>query len=125
MAIKGVMLDIAGVLYDADTVVPGAIKGLGKLRAAGLPMRLATNTSPRPKCVLFEHLRRLGFDVSDDEVFTATEALVAYLVREGLRPFVLIHPNLDEEFLALDRERPNAVMVGEAVEAVLDTIDGA
>lgn len=108
------MLDMAGVLYDGDTVVPGATKGLGKLRAAGLPLRLVTNTSRRPKRVLLDHLRRLGFDVSDDEMFTATEALVAYLVRKGLRPFVLIHPNLDEEFEALDRERPNAVVVGDA-----------
>ncbi len=116
MAIKGVLLDIAGVLYDGDTVVPGAIKGLRALRAAGLPLRLVTNTSRRPKRVLLDHLRRLGFDVSEDEVFTATEALVAYLVRERLRPFLLVHPYLDEEFEALDRDRPNAGVVGDAAE---------
>ena len=68
MAIKGVLLDIAGVLYDGDTVIPGAIDGLRALRAAGLPLRLVTNTSRRPKRVLLEHLRRLGFDVANDEV---------------------------------------------------------
>ena len=116
MAIKGVLLDIAGVLYDGDTVVPGAIKSLQALRAAALPLRLVTNTSRRPKRVLLDHLRHLGFDVSEDEVFTATEALVAHLVRDRLRPFLLVHPNLDEEFETLDRDRPNAVVVGDAAE---------
>jgi HAD superfamily hydrolase (TIGR01458 family) len=116
MAIKGVLLDIAGVLYDGDTVVPGAIQGLQALRAAALPFRFVTNTSRQPKRVLLDHLRRLGFDVSGEEVFTATEALVAHLVRERLRPFLLVHPNLDEEFEALDQERPNAVVVGDAAD---------
>jgi HAD superfamily hydrolase (TIGR01458 family) len=116
MVIKGVLLDIAGVLYDGDTIVPGAIESLQALRAAALPLRLVTNTSRRPKRVLLDHLRRLGFDVSDDEMLTATEALVAYLVRERLRPFPLIHSNLDEEFEVLDRDRPNAVVVGDAAE---------
>ena len=49
-------------------------------------------------------------------MFTATEALVAYLVRDRLRPFLLVHPNLDEEFKTLDRDRPNAVVVGDAAE---------
>jgi HAD superfamily hydrolase (TIGR01458 family) len=116
MAIMGVLLDIAGVLYDGDTVIAGALEGLQALRTASLPVRLVTNTSRRPKRVLLDQLQRLGFEVSEDEVFTATEALVAYLVRERLRPFLLVHSNLDEEFEALDRERPNAVVVGDAAE---------
>lgn len=116
MAIKGVMLDIAGVLHDGDTVIRGAPKSLQALRAAGLPLRLVTNTSRRPKRVLLDHLRHLGFDISEDEIFTATEALVAFLVRDRLRPFLLVHPNLDEEFEVLDRDRPNAVVVGDAAE---------
>lgn len=116
MAIKGVLLDIAGVLYDGDSVVPGAIEGMQALRAAGLPLRLVTNTTRQPKRMLLDQLRRLGFEVAEGELFTATEALVAYLVRERLRPLLLVHPNLDEEFAALDRERPNAVVVGDAAE---------
>ena len=116
MAIKGVLLDIAGVLYDEDTVIPAAIDSLRALGAAGLPLRLVTNTSRRPKRALLKHLRRLGFDVSENEVFTATEALVAHLVREQLRPLLLVHPNLDDEFESLVRDRPNAVVVGDAAE---------
>ena len=116
MAIKGVLLDIAGVLYEGDTVVPGAIESLRALRAAALPMRLVTNTSRQSKRMLLAQLRRLGFEVSADDVFTATGALVAHLIRERLRPFLLVHANIDEEFEALDRERPNAVVVGDAAE---------
>jgi HAD superfamily hydrolase (TIGR01458 family) len=116
MSIKGVLFDIAGVLYQGDSVVPGAIEGLKRVRAAGLCMRLVTNTSRQSKRALLAKLRGFGFDVSQDEVFTATEALVAHLVREGLRPFLLVHPDLDEEFAALDRDRPSAVVIGDAAE---------
>jgi HAD superfamily hydrolase (TIGR01458 family) len=116
MAIEAVLLDIAGVLYDGDAVVPGAIESVGALQAAEVRLRLVTNTSRQPKRLLLERLRGFGFDVAPDDVFTATEALVAHLLSERLRPLLLVHPDLDEEFAALDRDRPNAVVVGDAAE---------
>ena len=116
MAIRGVLLDIAGVLYDGDTVILGATNGFRELRDAGLPLRLVTNTSRRPKRVLLDQLRRLGFDVAENELFTATEALVSHLVPNRLRPFLLVHPNLDGEFTGLDKKQPNAVVLGDAAE---------
>ena len=116
MAVRGVLLDIAGVLYDGDMVIPDAINGFRELRDAGLPLRLVTNTSRRPKRALLDQLRRLGFEVAENELFTATEALVSHLVRNRLRPFLLVHPNLDGEFTGLDKKQPNAVVLGDAAE---------
>lgn len=116
MAILGALLDIAGVLYDGEVPIPGAVESIRKLRASGLPLRLVTNTSRQPKHALLNRLRRLGFDVSDNELFTATEALADHLVRNRLRPFLLVHPNLDAEFAALDKDRPNAVVIGDAAD---------
>lgn len=47
--ICGVLLDIAGVLYEGDRPVPGARQAFGTLVASGLPLRLVTNTTRRPK----------------------------------------------------------------------------
>lgn len=116
MAVKGVLLDIAGVLHDGDAAVPGAVQALEVLRAAGLPLRLITNTSRRSKHMMLERLRGMGFDVAETEVFTAAEAVVAHLRRKGLRPFLLVHANLEGAFAELDQGRPDAVVVGDAAD---------
>ena len=35
MTVKGVLLDIAGVLCDGDKVIPGALEAIAELRAEG------------------------------------------------------------------------------------------
>lgn len=126
MAISGILLDMAGVLYDGDTPIPGAVESLKTLRDAGMPLRLVTNTSRQSKHALLHQLRRLGFDVSENELFTATGALVAHLLHDRLRPLLLVHPKLDVEFHALDKDRPNAVVIGDAAERfTYDRLNGA
>lgn len=116
MSIEGVLLDIAGVLYEGERVVPGAIEAIRDLRAAGRPLRLVTNTSRQTKRALIDRLSLLGLDVSSEEVFTPTEALIARIVDHRLRPHLLVHPNLDVEFAHLDQDQPNVVVVGDAAE---------
>jgi HAD superfamily hydrolase (TIGR01458 family) len=112
--ICGVLLDIAGVLYEGDRPVPGAKQAFGTLVASGLPLRLVTNTTRRPKRALLERLVRMGFDVAPENLFTAAEAARAYLKAEGLTIYPLLHPALEEEFTEFTRAKPNAVLVADA-----------
>jgi HAD superfamily hydrolase (TIGR01458 family) len=114
--VKALLLDIAGVLYDGDAPLPGAVAALARLQASGLPFRLVTNTSRRPKRALVAHLRHLGFDVAADHVFTGTQAAVAHVRAQRLSPFLLVHPALDEEFEGLAGGPPRAVVVGDAAD---------
>lgn len=104
MTVKGVLLDIAGVLCDGDKVIPGALEAIAELRVEGLPSRLVTNTTRRPKYVLVDQLLRLGFDVAPYDVFTGTEALVAHLRARRLTPDLGTAPD-------------ETVMIGDDVEA--------
>ena len=79
MTFKGVLLDIAGVIWDGDTLIPGAVEAVAELRAANLPFRLVTNTTRRPKRALIDQLQEFGFAMTPGDVFTGTEAVVAYL----------------------------------------------
>ncbi|NJO55197.1 MAG: TIGR01458 family HAD-type hydrolase, partial [Rhodospirillales bacterium] len=115
-AVKGVLFDIAGVLTDGDAVIPGAHAALRSVRAADLPFRLVTNTTRRTKRAVVKQLQSLGFCVSAEEVFTGTEALVAYLRAHELAPYLLIHPALDEAFADLVDSPPSAVVVGDAAD---------
>ena len=116
-AIKGVLLDLSGVLYVGREAVPGAREALERLRASGLPLRFVTNTTRSTRRAIGEKLSGLGFEIDEDEIYTAPSAVRSYLAENGLRPRLLIHPGLAPEFADDDRDRPNAVVLGDAGEA--------
>ncbi|HDP88398.1 MAG TPA: TIGR01458 family HAD-type hydrolase [Thioalkalivibrio sp.] len=117
MTIRGILLDLSGVLYVGSQVVPGAVPALGRLRATGLPLRFVTNTTRSTRVAIGEKLRGLGFAIDDAEIFTAPAAARAYLAEHGLAPHLIIHPGLAPEFADLDTRAPDAVVLGDAGEA--------
>ncbi len=79
--IKGVLIDVDGVLRIDNDPIPGAIDALRQLRRRDVPFRLLTNTTVRTRHSLGALLRRIGFNVSDEEIITAGAATAAYLRR--------------------------------------------
>ncbi len=116
METRGVLLDLGGVLYVGDEPISGAVEAVERLRAAGLPLRLLTNTTRRTRKQVHEKLRRLGFEVEENEIVTAPVAVRNRLLAEGLRPMLLIHPELEPEFADMDQRDPNIVVLGDAGE---------
>ncbi|MEE8275171.1 MAG: TIGR01458 family HAD-type hydrolase, partial [Alphaproteobacteria bacterium] len=49
MTIRGVLLDLEGVLYQGDAPVDGAVGAVRRLRDAGLGLSFLTNTTTRPR----------------------------------------------------------------------------
>jgi len=115
--IQGVLLDLSGTLYQGREAVTGAVAAVARLAAAGLPVRYVTNTSRSPRRTLQEKLAGFGFAIGQEELFTAPRAVHDYLRERGLRPYLLIHPELEEEFADLPRQRPDTVVVADAAEA--------
>jgi HAD superfamily hydrolase (TIGR01458 family) len=68
--VEGLLLDLSGVVYVQDEAVPGAAEALESLRADGIPIRLVTNTTMRPRRSILERLERLGLDADPDELIT-------------------------------------------------------
>ena len=58
--VRGVVLDLDGTVYVDSRVVPGAAEAIASIRAAGLGLRFATNTSRLPRSMLIRRLLRLG-----------------------------------------------------------------
>jgi HAD superfamily hydrolase (TIGR01458 family) len=77
------LLDLDGTLYAAGAAIPGAVEMLGRLRQAGTPFRLVTNTTSRSRAMLVERLGEYGFTVRPEEIFTATLAGVELLRAAG------------------------------------------
>lgn len=113
---KTVLLDISGVLYQGDEPIPGAPEAVKQLRDAGVTLRFVTNTSRKPAAVVLEKLHRLGFSVASGELFTAPQAARRWLSERGHRPFLIVHPDIENEFSSLDRRDPDAVLLADAEE---------
>ena len=63
-----------------------------RLKSAGVPLRICSNTSTRSPESVADTLVSLGFDISSDEVFTPIPAVKLYLRQNVLRPFVIVDP---------------------------------
>jgi len=77
--VQGVLIDIAGVLYDGDTPIPGAVEAILRLTEAGVPHRFLTNTTRSTRQRLLEKLRRMGFGIEWDSLFTAPVATLVVI----------------------------------------------
>lgn len=113
--IHGVLLDLSGVLYVGDKVLPGALDAVQSLMDSGLPVRYITNTTRKTSAKILDQLKNMRFQVSPDELFTAPMAARDYLKQHNLVPYLLIHPDLEPEFPDFrQRNDINAVLVGDA-----------
>lgn len=118
MTIRAVCLDIAGVLTDSGRLLPGAREALQALDDAGLPWRLLTNTSRRPQSAILAELAGLGLSVSAAHLFAAPRVVAETLRRRGLRPLLLVHPDIRSEFSGVDCHDPDAVVLCDAAEGL-------
>jgi HAD superfamily hydrolase (TIGR01450 family) len=78
-AFQGVVLDLDGVVYLGDEVVPAAPAALDQLRRLGVRVAFVTNNSYRPPGLVVEKLNRLGVRAAAGEVLTSAQAAVRML----------------------------------------------
>jgi len=108
--IDALLLDLSGVLYVGDEVVPGAVDAVARAQRADCAVRFVTNTSQKPRDAL---LARLG---QDEQLFTAVDAARQWLTEHENRPYCLVHEAIRGEFDDFDQSDPDAVLVADAAE---------
>ena len=114
----GVLLDIDGVLYVGDEPIQGAHEALRELRERSGGVRMLTNTTSRSRREMYEHLLKLGFDVSLEEVLTPAAMAERYCrERDFGSVSVLVSEGLREDLAALESTPlgapPDAVILGD------------
>ncbi len=77
--ISGVLIDIDGVLTVSWQPLDGAVAAVARLRAAGLPLALVTNTTSRTRASIAGALAGAGFAVTAADILTAPAIAAAYL----------------------------------------------
>jgi HAD superfamily hydrolase (TIGR01458 family) len=120
--IEGLVLDMDGVLGVSWTPLPGAAEAVTRLHAAGVPLRVLTNTTALPQARFGAVLRDAGFPFADEDILTASVLAGAWLRAERPGARVLLLGDAQAEDLAgialvgAD-EAPDVVLVSGADES--------
>ena len=138
-------IDLDGVVYRGNVMLPGADTFVARARERGKYVVFVTNSTLRPRGYYAAKLRAMGIPVVPQEIITAAHATGRYLkgLFNGSSPtiFLLGERGLEEELEDLepryltprDREVAQAVVVGldrsvnyeKLCKAVKDVMEGA
>lgn len=114
--VKGVIFDVDGVLEFQGRVCPGAVETVQALRDRGIVLRFLTNSTLKSRESCAARLRRAGFDISSEEVITASYATAIYL--KELQPrscWIMLEREGLDEFRGFDQDmdNPEYIVVGD------------
>ncbi|XP_066522338.1 phospholysine phosphohistidine inorganic pyrophosphate phosphatase isoform X2 [Hoplias malabaricus] len=119
-SIKGVILDMCGVLYDSGegggVPIDGSVAAVKRLKASDLQLRFCTNETQATREKFVAKLRRMGFEIEVSEVFSPAPAVVSILKQRHLRPHLLVHDDVVPEFDSVEKSDPNCVVIGDAAD---------
>ena len=115
-SIKGLLLDMDGVLYVGNQLIDGARETIEWLRNKGIPFRFITNTTTRTPDSLIAKLDRIRLKVRAEEVFTAVTATLGYLKGRGEPScHLLLRDEIKPLFKSFptDADNPDYVVIGD------------
>lgn len=127
----GYLIDMDGVIYRGNQVIPGAQRFIADLREHGIPFRFLTNNSQRSRLDVATKLQRLGFQVEAQHVLTCAVATARFLQQQ--RPngtaFVIGESGLATAlhecgYAIVDRD-PDYVVVGEGRTLNFEMVEAA
>ena len=94
------LFDLDGTVYVGDREIEGSFAAINRLRALGKRVCFFTNNSSRKHTDYIERLKRLGLEVTADEVYTSGQVTCEYLLEHhaGKKVLLLGNDRLKEEF---------------------------
>jgi NagD protein len=130
-SVYGYLIDMDGVLYRGNALIPGADRFIQELMASGVPFRFLTNNSQRTPRDVATRLQRLGIDVGEEHVFTCAMATARFLAQQKPRgtAYVIGEGGLltalhTSGYAIVDRE-PDFVVVGEGRTFTCEMLEAA
>ncbi len=116
MPVRGVLLDLEGVLYEGDSLIEGATGVVKHLVSKGFSIRYLTNTTVRPKRAIAARMEAMGFDADPTKIFSPAMAARRLLDGQAAsRIHVAAAATLTEDFegFELVQDNADAIVVGD------------
>lgn len=128
---QGLLIDMDGVIYGGDQMIPGADTFIASLIKQDIPFMFMTNNSQRTPLEVVRKLKKLGINVNPEHVFTSAMATGLFLA--GQEPngtaYVLgeggLLTSLHENGLTLVETDPDFVVLGEGRNFTLEMVQRA
>jgi HAD superfamily hydrolase (TIGR01458 family) len=118
--IRGVLLDVDGVLHIGMQPIPKAAETLQWLKNQGYRVCFVTNTTTMAQATLAERLRAIGLPVDDEQLLTAPVATANYIRQHypGKRCLVLTKGDTQADFAGIElvESQAEVVVIGGAEE---------
>ena len=128
---QGLLIDMDGVVYGGDIMIPGADGFIARLLEHNIPFMFMTNNSQRTRLEAVRKLRKLGIDVTEKHIYTSAMATgkflagqipngTAYVLGEGG-----LLTSLHENQITLVDNDPDFVVLGEGRNFTLEMVQRA
>lgn len=127
----GLLIDMDGVVYGGDTLIPGADIFINGLVTNSVPFMFMTNNSQRTPLEVVRKLARLGITVTEKHVYTSAMATGKFLQSQipGGTAYVLgeggMLSSLHDHGIILVDSDPDFVVLGEGRNFTLEMVQRA
>jgi NagD protein len=116
---RGFLIDMDGVIYRGQEVIPGGAEFIEYLKKEHLPFLFLTNNSKPTKLDILLKLKKLNIHVEPENIYTSAIATARFIASQhaGATAFVLGEGGLINALhdceIAIDESHPGYVIVGE------------
>jgi NagD protein len=128
---QGLLIDMDGVIYGGDVMIPGADTFIKKLIQKDIPFNFMTNNSQRTPLEVVRKLKKMGIDVTPDHVYTSAMATGKFLASQKPNgtAYVLgeggLLTSLYDNGLTMVETDPDFVVLGEGRNFTLEMVQRA
>ena len=128
---QGLLIDMDGVVYAGDSLIPGADVLINRLLKENVPFMFMTNNSQRTQIDAVRKLGRMGIKVSEEHVYTSAMATAKFLSTQipGGTAYVLgeggLLSSLHNNGISLVNTDPDFVVLGEGRNFTLEMVQRA
>ena len=116
--IETYLLDLDGTYYLGSNLYPWSLPFVETMRRLGKRFVFVTNNSSQNGKYYLEKIRKMGVDITEDQIFTSGQATIFYLKKYNYpkKLYLVGTPALEEEFkeagFILTDEDPETVVLG-------------
>ncbi len=128
---KGFLIDMDGVIYSGNDMIPGADVFIKTLQDRGIPFLFMTNNSQRSPIDVVNKLIPMGIKISEDNVYTSAMATAWFLgfTKPNGTAYVLgeggLLSSLHQNGYSLVTQDPDYVVIGEGRNFTLEMANKA
>ncbi len=100
--IKGMLIDLDGVIYNDTQPIPGAKETISWLQEKGVPYRFITNTTMKSRETLAKKLTTMGIPADRDQIFSAAYAASQYVRQRQGKCHLLLLDDAKRDYQGLE-----------------------